>query len=231
MLNFDVDPAILRPFVPSGTELDAWCGRTVVSLVGFLFLDTRVLGIPIPFHRDFEEVNLRFYVRRKTSDGWRRAVVFIKELVPRMAIAVTARLFYGEHYVAVPMSHRIELASDTTGTIRQVSYRWRLGSGDHELSIAVRGDAQAPAEGSAEEFITEHYWGYARRRDGGTTEYQVEHPRWRVWAAHEARFDGDARQLYGERFAACLNTPPASAFLADGSKVTVFRGARLPTIG
>src|SRR5579864_6306955 len=109
MLNFEVDPTILRPFVPSGTEPDDWQGRTLVSLVGFLFLNTRVYGMRIPWHRDFEEVNLRFYVRRKTSEGWRRAVVFIKELVPRQAIAMAARLLYGENYAGIPMNHQIQV--------------------------------------------------------------------------------------------------------------------------
>lgn len=92
MLNFEVDPALVHPLVPAGTELDDYRGRTFVSLVGFMFLNTRVLGVTVPRHRDFEEVNLRFYVRRRASDGWRRAVVFVKELVPRVAIAVAARV-------------------------------------------------------------------------------------------------------------------------------------------
>ncbi len=64
MLNYEIDPVILRPFVPSGTELDSWNGKTYVSIVGFLFLKTRVRGLAIPFHQNFEEINLRFYVRR-----------------------------------------------------------------------------------------------------------------------------------------------------------------------
>ena len=67
MLNYEVPPEALAPLVPAGTELDSWQGKTFVSVVGFLFLDTRVLGIAIPGHRDFEEVNLRFYVRRKAA--------------------------------------------------------------------------------------------------------------------------------------------------------------------
>src|SRR5713101_1040010 len=122
MLNFEVDPTVLRPLVPAGTELDDWRSRTFVSVVGFLFLNTRVLGIPIPFHRDFEEVNLRFYVRRKMSDGWRRAVVFVKELVPRAAIALTARMVYGENYVALPMNHRIEVENGSDPAARRVIY-------------------------------------------------------------------------------------------------------------
>ena len=108
MLNYVVDPRLIMPLVPAETEIDFENGETFLSVVGFLFLDTRLLGLPIPLHRDFEEVNLRFYVRRKSADTWRRGVVFIRELVPRRAIALVARTFYGENYVAVPMKHEIE---------------------------------------------------------------------------------------------------------------------------
>lgn len=228
MLNFEVDPAIVRPLVPAGTELDDWRGRTFVSLVGFLFLDTRVLGISIPRHRDFEEVNLRFYVRRRTSEGWRRGVVFVRELVPRAAIAMAARVFYGENYLAVPMSHHIAVAGEGSAALRRVSYRWRYEGREGELRVTARGDASEIAAGSQAEFITEHYWGYTRQRRGGALEYQVDHPRWHAWTAFEARLEGDPARLYGERLGPCLTGPPASAFLANGSRVTVFKGVRLP---
>src|SRR5215471_20900421 len=134
MLNFVVDPKIVMSLVPPGTEIDFENDETYLSVVGFLFLDTRVLGLPIPFHRDFEEVNLRFYVRRRTNEGWRRAVVFIRELVPRAAIAMVARVLYGENYVAVPMSHRIAVVGEGDAAIRQVSYRWRFEGREHEIS-------------------------------------------------------------------------------------------------
>src|SRR5690349_22119077 len=121
MLNYTVDPAILVPFVPPGTEIDFENGTTYVSIVGLLFRDTRLLGLPIPRHRDFEEVNLRFYVRRKSADTWRRGVVFIRELVPRRAIALVARAFYGENYVALPMKHQIEHLDQRLS----VEYSWR----------------------------------------------------------------------------------------------------------
>ena len=108
MLNYTVDPAILAPFVPPGTEIDFESSVTYVSIVGLLFRDTRLLGLPIPRHRDFEEVNLRFYVRKKSADTWRRGVGFIREMVPRYAIALIARACYGENYFAVPMKHHIE---------------------------------------------------------------------------------------------------------------------------
>jgi uncharacterized protein len=132
MLNYEVDPAVLRPFVPRGVELDTWNDRHFVSVVGFLFLKTRVLGLPIPFHRDFEEINLRFYVRRRAEDGWRRGVVFIKEIAPRWAIATVARVVYNENYVARRMSHRIELDNGTIAPNGSVEYSWRdFGSWHH----------------------------------------------------------------------------------------------------
>ena len=224
MLNYEVDLKVLAPFVPPGTELDDWQGRTFISVVGFLFLNTRVFGVAIPFHRNFEEVNLRFYVRRKASDGWRRGVVFVKEIVPRAAIALTARIVYGENYVAVPMNHHIEGESAGAVTPRNVSYSWWFRGRENRIQLDVQGGSEEARDGSDAEFITEHYWGYARRRGARTMEYRVEHPRWRIARASSAQLDCDVGGLYGSQFVEFLNAPAASAFLADGSEVTVFRG-------
>ena len=219
MLNYLVDPSVLAPLVPAGTELDQWAGATFLSLVGFRFLDTRIFGIPIPFHRNFEEVNLRFYVRRKTQEGWRRGVVFVKELVPRLAIAWTARALYNENYEAVPMTHQVDRAV--------VSYSWQFRGQPQQVTIRAEGEFEPIAAETEQEFITEHYWGYSRQRDGGTVEYRVDHPRWCVQAARESHLECDAAGLYGEVFRQVLSVPPASAFLADGSRVTVHRGVRI----
>ena len=227
MLNYEVDPEVVRPLVPPGTEIDLWEGRTFVSVVGFRFLRTRVLGFSIPFHRDFDEVNLRFYIRRKAPEGWRRAVAFVKEIVPRKAIATVARVLYNEPYVALPMRHRVEMAGAEDGQPGEVSYEWRFQGRWHGLSVRTTGAPAPAAPGSEEEFITEHYWGYTPQRDGGCKEYQVEHPRWSVWQVGESRLDCDVPALYGSRFAGCLAGRPSSAFVADGSEVTVYQGARL----
>jgi len=90
------------------------------------------------------------------------------------------------------------------------------------------GGAVTDARGnSEEEFITEHYWGYTRQRDGGTVEYRVAHPRWNVWTATDARLDGDLALVYGDEFARVLAGPPRSAFVADGSPVVVFSPTRI----
>ena len=162
----------------------------------------------------------------KRMTGWRRGVVFIKELVPRKAIAFVARKFYNENYVALPMSHRIEKVQKE---IKSVSYSWRFNDRESVLKLAVQGPAQPLMDDSIQEFITEHYWGYARQRDGSTMEYRVEHPRWRVWEAQSVEFDCQAADLYGENFGRCFSRPPASAFLADGSGVKVYKGVRLQT--
>ncbi|MFN2475107.1 MAG: YqjF family protein [Chthoniobacterales bacterium] len=216
MLNFAANPALLQPLVPAGTELDFHNGETFLSVVAFLFLNTRVLRMPIPFHRNFEEVNLRFYVRRKVDGEWRRGVCFVRELVPRFAIAFVARAFYGEPYSAVPMRHEV---SHSAGQLA-VNYAWRRGEVWESVAMSANGAAEESAPGSHEEFITEHYWGYTARGDR-SSEYQVKHPRWRVWPATTWKFDADVRSLYGSEFLAPVAAPPVSAFIADGSPVEV----------
>jgi uncharacterized protein YqjF (DUF2071 family) len=224
MLNYEIEPSVLAPHVPRGTELDLWDGKNLISVVGFLFANTRVFGIPIPFHRDFEEVNLRIYVRRKAEDGWRRGVVFLKEIVPRAAIALTARRFYNEPYIALPMAHQVEVE---TGLVKSAEYAWHFGGRQNSLKLNTCGEARSLTEGSEAEFITEHYWGYNAHRDGSTLEYRVDHPRWRIYDVADAKLDCDAAGLYGEQFCESLSRKPSSAFLAEGSAVTVYQGVRL----
>ena len=225
MLNWRVDPAVLEPLVPRGTTVDSWNGHCYVSLVGFLFLRTRLLGIPIPFHRDFEEVNLRFYVRREVGSEVRRGVCFIRELVPRRAIALTARLVYNEPYRAVVMRHRVE--PDAPAEPTHVEYRWRVGHSWTRIVAQPSGVAAHAVAGSHEEFITEHYWGYTRQRDGGTVEYHVVHAPWRLRQIPAPRLEGDLSTTYGRDFATVMSATPDSALLADGSPVAVYRPCRI----
>ena len=224
MLNYEIEPAMLAPFVPRGTELDSWNGKTFISMVGFMFLRTRVVGLPIPFHQNFEEVNLRFYVRRKAIDGWRRGVVFIKEIVPRTAIALIARRLYNEPYISLPMAHRID---GVDAAVKSAEYSWRFAGKTNRLKLTTSTTAQTLAEGSEAEYITEHYWGYNAQQDCSTLEYKVEHPRWRIYETSDAKLECDVAGLYGASFCDQLNGKPTSAFLAEGSRVTVYRGKRI----
>lgn len=219
MANYEVDPSLLAERVPAGTELDLHESKCFVSLVGFMFLDTRVLGFPIPFHINFEEVNLRFYVRREMPDETRRAVCFIKEIVPRHAIALVARLGYGEPYECWRMSHAI-------GDGR-VSYDWSKGGKANRLAVETGENLGVPDSGSHGEFIIEHYWGYTKRKGSRVDEYKVEHPKWELFSVKNHLIEVDFAGTYGEEFAFLASSKPYSILLAHGSPVAVYKGTTI----
>lgn len=219
MANYEVSPDLLEDFVPKGVSLDLHDGKCFVSLVAFMFVNTRVFGIAMPFHTDFEEVNLRFYVKRELTDETRRGVTFIKEIVPRWAIATVARVFYGEPYEAVPMSHAKKG--------NELKYAWQKNDFENSVKIEFAENLGVPEENSHGEFIIEHYWGYTKRNQSRTDEYKVEHPKWELFEVNYAEIDVDFGALYGERFAHLSNTKPHSIFMAKGSPISVFKGERI----
>jgi uncharacterized protein YqjF (DUF2071 family) len=221
MLNYAVEPALLQQLVPAGTELDEFEGKIYLSLVGFEFKHTRILGFAAPFHQMFEEVNLRFYVRR----GSKRGVVFIREMVPRRAVAAIARFAFNENYSYVPMSHRIETRTED-GAV-EAEFTWGSGPNRCAMRIETEGPGFLPPEGSVSQFITEHYWGYAAQKGGGCLEYAVQHPRWLVKKAKTAECTGGHTSLYGDGITQAIMGKPDSAFLAEGSAVTVFKGVKI----
>ena len=224
MLNYEADYALLQPFVPRGTELDSFGGKTYVSLVGLRFANTKLFGkVSVPFHTDFDEVNLRIYVRRTEAGELRRGVVFIREIVPLPAVAFVARAAYGENYISRPMQHSIVLSAKGGS----VEYRWESKRRLFRICGRTSGGPSRAREGSLEQFISEHYWGYARRR-GTSLEYHVQHDSWNVWSAIDAGFEGNGAALYGAGFGSVRARQPDSAFIADGSQVLVHRGEVIP---
>ncbi|MCH2045569.1 MAG: DUF2071 domain-containing protein [Saprospiraceae bacterium] len=217
MYNYEVAPQVLQKYIPKGTELDFWQGKTYVSLVAFMFLNTKVLGIPVPFHRNFEEVNLRFYVRYKAQDEWRRGVVFIKEIVPKRAIASIANIVYGEHYIRLPMKHEIE----ETDTHLNLSYSWKFNGAWHQAKASCSKPAKPMLEGSEAEFIAEHYWGYTQQKNGSTSEYRVEHPAWDVYDVESYDLKCNVGELYGQEFTPFMQGEASSVFVAKGSEIIV----------
>ena len=225
MINYAIDPGILKSHIPPGTELDSRDGTTFVSVVGFRFLKTRVNGWKLPFHGDFNEINLRFYVRRRVDGDWRRGVVFVREVVSRRAIAVVANWVYKENYVVCPTRSHVILPRRQAGGLAE--YSWRYHDKWLGLRCEFSGIPANPPPGSECEFITEHYWGYSRQKGGRTLEYEVEHPSWRVWDATAASLAGDVGAFYGTEFAETLSADPTSAFLAEGSEVQIKTGGTL----
>jgi len=220
MLSYAVDPALLEPHLPAGVELDLWCGRPYASVVGFVFRNTRLLGWPIPLHRNFPEVNLRFYVRRADDRGGRSGVVFIREIVARRAVSLVARLVYNENFRRLPMRSRIEPGPT-------VEYSWRLAGAWNRLRMECAGAAQPCPAGSLEEFVVQRSWGYGHRRDGGSLEYEVEHPPWNIWRPKRTELSCDAGRMYGRQWARVLAAEPDSEVLVDGSPIVLRRGVAL----
>ncbi len=219
MANYVVEPSLLESRLPKGTSLDFHDGKCFVSLVGFMFIDTKVLGIPVPFHIDFEEVNLRFYVKRETQDEIRRGVCFVKEIVPRFAITTVARTLYGEPYETWKMSHR--------ETEKEVTYYWEKNGLKNRLHVEVAKNLGVPAEDSEGEFIIEHYWGYTKRGEKRTDEYKVEHPKWELFEVNYAEIDVDFGETYGKEFNFLSEQEPASILLAKGSEIAVYKGQKI----
>jgi uncharacterized protein YqjF (DUF2071 family) len=211
LLNYRIDPQILKPHLPRGTDIDYFNGETFVSVVAFRFLQTTIAGwCPAFFHRDFEEVNLRFYVTRKEGNEIKRGVVFIKEIVPKPFLAWVARKFYAENYVAMPMSSSIHEGE---------SYRYTWGPDSLEVSTESR--PLIANESSFERWITEHYWGYTKVTESKTTEYEVRHPVWNLYPVRSHKLTADIPKLYGSEFSSTFEAAPVSVFVADGSNVTV----------
>ncbi len=223
MANYTVEPELLLPYLPKGTELDFYKGQCFVSLVGFMFQNTKLKGFHFPLHVHFQEVNLRFYVHYTGLNApLKRGVVFIRELVPRAALTFVANTFYGENYATVAMRHKWYKAK--SGLI--VSYRWKQ-NGWQKLQVTAHPEPQKIAAGSEEEFITEHYWGYTRLGSNRTSEYEVVHPKWDIYPIIRQDIKVDFGAAYGSPFAHLTHQQPQSIFLAEGSEVTVRSGSKI----
>lgn len=217
MANYTIDAAILSPYIPAGTELDYFKGNAYVSLIGFMFENTRILGYKIPFHINFEEVNLRFYVKRFENGIWKRGAVFIKEIVPKPAISIVANTLYNEKYSTMRMKHFFNKKEDEI----HLGYSWKSKGKWNRLEATTELNAVPMQAGSEEEFIAEHYWGYAVYNPQTTFEYAVQHPSWKIHPVKKYLIDCDFNVLYGRRFALLEDEKPASVFMAEGSSINI----------
>lgn len=224
MLNFEIEPEALSPRVPPCTELDLWRGKTFMSIVGFLFLRPRIFGLPIFLQRRFVKVDLRFYVRRETAEGTRRGVTFIKQIVPKRAIASVGRRLHGETFVALPMAHKVDVSELSQAARGSIEYKWYHHGRWNGMHVQIKDSAGFPPPDSEEEFTIERYWGYSALPNGSCLEYRIERPRWHLWQSSAAAFTCDDATIYGENLGACLIRSPSSAFVAEGSSVTLYGG-------
>ena len=218
LVNYRVDPALLRPHVPRGSELDtpdADPSLHVVSLVAFTFSRTRVFGIPLPMAQEFGEVNVRFYVRR----GSMRATVFLREFVPSPLVVGGARILYRQPYAVARIEHRAE---NVGGEIR---VRTQFNRGSIDGTILVRADDRPtiPSPESTDHFLKEHYWGFDRGWRGDSIRYRVDHPLWRTYPVETAEVRLDPGMLLGGLWADVdWEASRVSVLLAEGSPAVVY---------
>lgn len=217
MINYVIDPKILTPYVPKGTVLDEFNGACYVSLIGFMFMDTKLMGMKIPFHINFEEVNLRFYVKRKEKNKIKRGVVFIKEIVPKLAITFVANTLYNEKYETLKMKHEWREEE----TILKVGYDWKKEGKWNSIAVTAINKEQIIEEDSEIEFISEHYWGYSKHRENSTTEYEVRHPKWKYYPIKDYKVDVNFSETYGTEFSFLNSAKPKSVMLLEGSEISV----------
>ena len=225
MMNYEVDPAILQPHLPPHTELDLFEGKALVSVVGFLFNNTKVLGIPWPLHTKFEEVNLRYYIKHFDGKEWKRGVGFISEIVPKPIISIMANRLYNEHYSTALMKHNIIIGTKEIN----VAFHWKKRrAGWNSLQVTAENKAMAIEHNSEAWFILEHYWGYNKLNKNTTIEYAVEHASWEIYPVTAFSIQADVAGLYGEDFAPYIvGKDPQSVFLAKGSDVIVRKPIRI----
>ncbi|MCW3162546.1 YqjF family protein [Chryseobacterium oryctis] len=215
IINYEINPEILTKYLPEGTELDFYKGKCYVSLVGFMFLNTKLLGLSIPFHRNFEEVNLRFYVKKKEGNEWKRGVVFIKEIVPKPALSFVANSIYKENYETMPMQNLIHEKDNEL----LIKYSWKDKTW-HSIEVCAENEPLKMEKDSEFEFITEHYWGFTKI--GNTTsEYEVCHPKWNYYRVKNYEIEIDFKKIYGNDFEYLNHQDPISVMLAEGSEIEV----------
>lgn len=218
MANYIISPDLLLPYLPGKTRLDSFEGKTYVSLVGFMFLNTKILGLGVPYHINFEEVNLRFYVKYNNNGNWMRGVTFIKEFVPKPAITLLANNLYKEKYATMKMKHFHHEGAAGLET----GYEWRHKNKWHSLTTTTQKKSSPMRIGSEEEFIAEHYWGFTKASATKTYAYEVHHPRWEIFHVTDYKIDCDFNHLYGNDFSFLNSEKPFSVFMAKGSEVKIF---------
>lgn len=217
MANYTVPESLLLPYLPKGIELDLFENKAYISLVGFLFKKTKLFNIPIPYFGTFEEVNLRFYVKRKEGNELKRGVVFINETVPYKVVAYLANKLYNESYSTVKTRHKFEFKNE----LKKIEYQWQLNNKWNRIYAEAKNVAKSMVPGSLEEFIYEHYYGYAKVNQQETEEYKIYHPSWKVNTILQSDIICDFKSMYGNSFEYLNEQIPKSIFIAEGSAIEI----------
>lgn len=197
-INYTVDPAILRPFVPAELQLNTIVderGRAVafVSVVAFHVSDVRSGILPLP-PLSFNQINYRAYV----NDGEGPAVYFFEMRVNARVISAMTSFWkmpvnYEEINIATaPVSENINSNEIKSNDINLSPHALRykvissgpqaleasLTIGGHHEVAGPRGVAVPPG------FITERPVGYVTAASDSLYKISVEHAPLNASAAH-----------------------------------------------
>lgn len=225
-LNYITEPGVLARYLPEGVELDTYNDRHYVSVVGLMCHDISIVGIDDPLHSEYEQVSLRFYVKRPlAAGGFNRGIVIIREIVPDLLPVIAARAIYGERYVQMPMRHEIWAPGAGAKAIGMFDYAFATGDDDapvwHKLHAATHDAARNMQIGSKEEFLTERNYGYSGGPGSATLEYSIDRMKWRYWPATHSKFECDVKEVFGRDFEPYISGAPDLAFVAEGGEISV----------
>ena len=227
LLSYAVPDRLLLPRI-APFDLDYWDGQAYVSVVGFHFGKTRILGVPpgplLPNVANFAQWNLRTYVRRKVNEvGSSHAkqaaggIVFLKEFVPSPMVTGLVRTLYNENYVTAPLS----LTLQSEGNTLDVCYSLEVGGRKHTIAAkSVLAPSKLKA-GSADEFFIERYWGSPGAYGNKVISFQIAHAPWNTYDISSCDVDADFGLLYGKDWEFLNNRKPDYAAWCDGSSVGI----------
>ena len=217
--NYIIEPHLLDKYIPKGTVLEEHNGKHYVSLVAFRYSQTRLLNIQVPFHTNFEEINLRFYVKRKIAPHvWRSEVAFTKLFFPKTALTFVAKHIYKENYETKRMRHNwSENDRQLLTSYGLKKNRW------HDFELMTEKESNVIDAHSSEAFFSKHYWGTSQINDNSCTIYKIEHPEWKVFRVNDWKINFDFNKVFGSEFKHLTDNKPESVYLYDGSEVVVHK--------
>lgn len=211
-LHWRVDPDVVAPLLPPGTEPDLVDGTTWIGVVGLRMTDLRVGPVPYP---SFLELNIRLY---SCGTSGQRAVVFRAMEASEPVFAAASRSSTRLPYTWAAM--RFTHAGRRIGFATRRRLPRPSGTG---LRFEVEYDA-APHEPSATEAALTARWSLHQRWYGPTLRWPVTHP---AWPLHRGRLvTWHDEGLLAAVGLPTLSDPPESVLYSPATTVRFGRPSR-----
>ena len=216
IITYKIHPASLSIYIPPGLAADTINGDAFVSIVAFDFNDIKIKSLRIPFHVNFPEINLRFYVKDENRNG----VVFISEFVDKYFVPFVANSVYNENYKRIRMKKVMKILDGDD--VIHLNYNMNMKGREFNLNMKAKQESFIPGENTIEHFIKEHEWGFGKSRRGKLLSYKVVHPVWEVCPVTHFSHNFDFGLIYGNKWEMLNDEKPFNVMFAKGSEVKVF---------